>query len=255
MLQRLIGVAALLVSIASPQTTARREFEVASVKEVDHPVAPHAVSLIINHERLNIDAAALRQIIGLAFAIQRVRVQGGPPWIDEDLYDIVAKAGSAEVTRDEIREMLQTVLADRFKLSVHRETKELPEYTLVPWKDGPKLKPAGDQDATGIKPDGSPNGGRRFEFRKTSFATLVNFLANTLNSPVIDKTGVPPGLYNFTLQWTESVANQRPEDAGPLDSGPSLFKALQEQLGLKLEVKKVPIEVLIIDHIEKATAN
>src|SRR5215472_2451976 len=252
MLQRLIGTVAWLFSIASPQTTPRREFEVASVKEVDHPVVPHAVSLIINHERLNIDAAALRQIIGLAFAIQRVRVQGGPPWIDEDLYDIVAKAGSADVTRDEIREMLQSVLADRFKLFVHRETKDLPEYTLIPWKDGPKLKPAGEQDATGITPEGSPNGGRRFAFRKTSFTTLVNFLANTLNSPVIDKTGVPAGFYNFTLEWAEAVPNQRPEDAGPLDSAPSLFKALQEQLGLKLEVKKVPIEVLIIDHIEKA---
>jgi uncharacterized protein (TIGR03435 family) len=250
-----LPVAVLMASIAWPQTGPTRTFEVASVKAVDYPVGPHAVSLLINHERLNIDAAALRQMIGLAFAIQRVRVQGGPPWIDEDLYDVVAKAASPDVTRDEIREMLQALLIERFKLSVHRETKELPEYTLVPWKDGPKLKPAGTDEKTGITPDGSPNGGRRFTFQKMPFTTLVNFLANTLNSPVIDKSGVPSGLYTYTLQWTESVGNQRTEEVAPLDSGPSLFKALQEQLGLKLEVKKVPIEVLIIDHIEKATAN
>ena len=80
--------------------------------------------------------------------------------------------------------------------------------------------------------------------------TLVNFLANTLNSPVIDKSGVAPGNYNFTLEWTESLPNQTSDDAGP-----SLFKALQEQLGLRLEVKKMPTEVLVIDHIEKASAN
>src|ERR1051325_5644436 len=99
---------AVLVSIAHSQM----KFEVASVKAVDHPVAPHAVSLIINHERLNIDAAALRQMIGLAFAIQRVRVLGGPSWIDADLYDVAAKAGSPDVTRDQIREMLRGLLAE-----------------------------------------------------------------------------------------------------------------------------------------------
>jgi uncharacterized protein (TIGR03435 family) len=219
-----------------------REFEVASVKAVDHPVAAHAVSLIINHERLNIDAAALRQVIGLAFAIQRVRVIGGPAWIDSDLYDIVAKADRPDVTRDEIREMLQSLLAERFKLATHRETRELPEYTLVAAKDGPKLTRAGEKDQTGIAPEGS-TGRVRFAFRKTSFVTLVNFLANTLGSPVIDKSGVEAGEYNFTLEWTED------------DSGPSLFKALQEQLGLRLEAKKMPTEVLVIDHIEKAGAN
>ena len=84
---------------------------------------------------------------------------------------------------------------------------------------------------------------------------MVNTLANMLGSPVIDKTGVT-GLYDFTLEWVDAGTIRRPEDAGaPLDNGPSLFVALQEQLGLKLEVKKVPIEVLVIDHIEKAGAN
>src|SRR5262245_13496602 len=100
-------------------------FEVASVKPVNPPAGPHLVSLIINHDRLNIEAAELRQIVGLAYAIQRVRVLGGPDWADSDQFDIIAKA-EAESTRDEMRGMLQALLAERFKLMVHRETKEVP---------------------------------------------------------------------------------------------------------------------------------
>src|SRR5437588_8410537 len=100
-------------------------FEVASVKPVNPPAGPHVVSLIINHGRLNIEAAELRQIVGQAYAMQRVRVLEGPGWADLDQFDIVAKAESTEATRYEIRSMLQTLLADRFKLVVHRETKRV----------------------------------------------------------------------------------------------------------------------------------
>src|ERR1700720_970431 len=115
-------------------------FEIASVKPVNPPAGPHVVSLIINHGRLNIEAAELRQIVGLAYAIQRVRVLGGPGWADSDQFDIIAKAESADATRDEIRSMLQTLLAERFKLVVHRETKEVPAYSLILGKSGSKLK-------------------------------------------------------------------------------------------------------------------
>src|SRR5580658_11215853 len=106
-------------------------FEVASVKPVNPPAGAHVVSLIVNHGKLNIEAAELRQIVGLAYAIQRVRVLGGPRWADSDQFDIVAKAGSADATRDEIRSMLQTLLAERFKLVVHREAEE----TLPHWNN------------------------------------------------------------------------------------------------------------------------
>src|SRR3954471_11444281 len=105
--------------------------EVASVKPVNPPAGPHVVSLIVNHGRLNIEAAELRQIVGLAYAVQRIRVRGGPGWADSDQFDIAARAESAEATRDEIRSMLQTLLAERFKLVVHRETREVPAYSLV----------------------------------------------------------------------------------------------------------------------------
>src|ERR1700693_5231005 len=104
-------------------------FEVTSVKPVKPLAGPHVVSLIINHGRLNIEAAELRQIVGQAYAVQRIRVLGGPVWADSDQFDIAAKAESADATRDEIRTMLQTLLAERFKLVVHRETKEMPAYS------------------------------------------------------------------------------------------------------------------------------
>src|SRR5689334_8924760 len=94
-------------------------FGLASVKPIDPPAGPHVVSLIINHGRLNIEAAELRQIVGLAYAVQRIRVLGGPGWADSEQFDIAAKAESADATRDEIRSMLQTLLAERFKLVVH----------------------------------------------------------------------------------------------------------------------------------------
>src|SRR5882724_9832691 len=106
-------------------------FEVASVRQVDPPAGPHVVSLIVNRERLKIEAAELRQIVGLAYAIQRVLVLGGPGWADSDQFDIIAKAESPDATRDEIRTMLQTLLAERFKLVVHREAKEVPVYSLI----------------------------------------------------------------------------------------------------------------------------
>ena len=112
-----------LVAQASSSAAQVSSFEVASVKQVNPLAGPHAVSLIINHGRLTIEAAELRQIVGLAYAVQRVRVQGGPGWADADQFDISAKAENPSATRDEIRSMLQTLLAERFKLVVHRETR------------------------------------------------------------------------------------------------------------------------------------
>jgi hypothetical protein len=98
-----LALAAQVSSFAAQVST----FEVASVKPVNPPAGPHVVSLIINHGRLNIEAAELRQIVGQAYAVQRVRVLGGPEWADSDQFDIAAKAESADATRDEIRIMLQ----------------------------------------------------------------------------------------------------------------------------------------------------
>jgi len=230
-----LAVAAQVSSFATQVSS----FEVGSVKPVNPPAGPHVVSLIINHGRLNIEAAELRQIIGLAYAVQRIRVLGGPGWADSDQFDIAAKAESADATRDEIRSMLQTLLAERFKLVVHRETKEIPAYSLVLAKSGSKLKVAAPDRKSGMADTVGPNGERQTVFEASSLRVLVNMLANTLGSPVVDKTGLD-GLYDYTFEWP--------------DAGSSLFGSV-DQLGLKLEAKKVPVEVLVMDRAEHPSAN
>ena len=214
-------------------------FEVASVKPVKPPAGPHVVSLIINHGRLNIEAAELRQIVGLAYAVQRIRVLGGPGWADSDQFDIAAEAESADATRDEIRSMLQTLLAERFKLSVHRETKEIPTYSLVLAKSGPKLKITAPDRKSGMADTVGRNGERQTVFEASSLRLLVNMLANTLGYPVVDQTGLDK-LYDYTFEWP--------------DAGSSLFASV-DQLGLKLEAKKMPVEVLVMDRAERPSAN
>ncbi len=214
-------------------------FEVASVKTVNPPAGPHVVSLIISHGRLNIEAAELRQIVGLAYAVQRVRVLGGPGWADSDQFDIAAKAESADATRDEIRSMLQTLLAERFKLTVHRETKEAAAYSLVLAKSGSQLKAAAPDRKGTMADTVGASGEQQTVFESTSLRVLVNMLANTLGSPVVDKTGLD-GLYDYTFEWP--------------DAGSSLFASV-DQLGLRLEARKEPVEVLVMDRAEHPSAN
>jgi uncharacterized protein (TIGR03435 family) len=230
-----LAVAAQVSSVAAQVSS----FEVASVKPVNPPAGPHVVSLIVNHGRLNIEAAELRQIVGLAYAIQRVRVQGGPEWADSDQFDIVAKAENPDATRDQVRSMLQTLLAERFKLTVHRETKQVPAYSLVLAKSGSKLKEAAPDRKSGLADTVSPTGERLTVFESSPLRILVNMLANTLGSPVVDKTGLD-GLYDYTFEWP--------------DAGSSLFASV-DQLGLKLEAKKAPVEVLVMDRAERPSAN
>jgi uncharacterized protein (TIGR03435 family) len=229
------AVAAQVSSFAAQASS----FEVASVKSINPPAGPHVVSLIINHGRLNIEAAELRQIIGLAYAVQRIRVLGGPGWADSDQFDIVAKAESADATRDEIRSILQTLLAERFKLVAHHETKEISAYSLVLAKSGSKLKAAMPDRKSGMASTVGPGGEEQTVFQASPLKLLVNTLADALGSPVVDKTGLD-GLYDYTFEWP--------------NGGSSLFASV-DQLGLKLEAKKEPVEVLVIDRAEHPSAN
>jgi len=214
-------------------------FEVASVKPVNPPAGPHVVSLLADHGTLKIEAAELRQIVGLAYGIQRVRVVGGPAWSDSDQFDIAAKAERPDVTRDEIRAMLQTLLADRFELQVHRETKELPAYALVVARSGSKLKASASDGKPSLTDTVGPNGEQRTVLIASPLRLLVNMLANTLGSPVVDQTGLD-GLYDYTFEWPGARS--------------SLFAAVDE-LGLKLEAKKQAVEVLVIDRAKRPSAN
>jgi uncharacterized protein (TIGR03435 family) len=224
------------------QSAAVLRFEVASVKPVKVDTGPHGVPLVVNHGRVTLDDASLRQIIGHAYNVQRVRVLNCPSWSDSEGFDVVAKAENPNATLDQIRQMLQTLLIERFKLAAHREKGEMQMYALVVGKRGPKLREAAADEKGGL--DDRPG---QLVFQKTPISSLAALLANILNTPVEDMTGLK-GLYDFTLPVGDRVA---PGVNDPREILPDAVR----NIGLKLESRKMPVEVIFVDHAERPSPN
>jgi uncharacterized protein (TIGR03435 family) len=214
------------------------------------------------------------------------RIQGAPSWLTSDRYDVDAKMDSSLVDKlqrlgpDERkltkRHMLQALLADRFKLTTHSETKELPVYLLVIAKNGPKMQDAkpGDTYSKGFNDGVGRGGAGTIQLRGRGgavgqgvpTANLADMLSFVLRREVLDKTGLT-GKYDFTLEWTPESQGpgflNRPAGApdgqlgasAPDSNGPSIFTAIQEELGLKLVAGKGPVEVIVIDHVERPSEN
>lgn len=169
----------------------------------------------------------------------------GPDWLSSVRVNILAKPSGPE---HEVDLMMQTLLTERFKLVVHRESKILTGYALVVAASGPKIHP--------VEPGQSgENWGRGIlKGQSVSMKRLAQMLSARLQGPVEDKTGLL-GVFNFTLTWTpdDVPSGQPPADPTPdRRDGPSIFSALQEQLGLRLEARKIPTQILVVDHAEKA---
>ncbi len=173
----------------------------------------------------------------------------GPDWLKSERFDIVAIA--SHVRKDQLRPMLQSLLKERFKLEVHRESKVLPVYALVQGKNGAKIQ--------AIKPDGESgvwDGIGKLTAKKITMTHFAETLSSQMDRPVVDTTGLE-GVFDFTLEYTKQEVQPKFNADGvgtaapDLESGQSIFSALQEQLGLKLESRKAPVEMLVIDHAEK----
>jgi uncharacterized protein (TIGR03435 family) len=192
------------------------------------------------------------------------RIVGLPSWTKSERYDVEAKVDYEDVPKWKALSLtqkslaLQPLLVTRFNLQFHHETRERPTYSLVVAKNGPRLHKAqpGEAHPRGISsPDGAGGGDEstvtpgKIALKGSSLSLLANLLSSQgLSHTVVDKTGLT-GLYDITLRWS-------PDDIGSSDASlPSLFTALQEQLGLKLEYNKNPIDVIVIDHIEKPSKN
>jgi uncharacterized protein (TIGR03435 family) len=239
--------------VASCQSTPLPAFEVASIRP--HLEPPHSINISTAGNRLTVEASYVFSIIMYAFNLKNYQIDI-PKSLDpspDAMYDIAAKAeGDATPTKDEFRQMLQSLLADRFKLKVHREMHEMPIYALVLGKNGPKLKESA--------PDADPMGrmsvnGRNYQVTrlKATMDDIVLGIANAfLDRPVVDKTGLS-GNYELNLTYTPDIQSNRRTEPDPNDI--SIFTAVQEQLGLKLEPQKAQVEILVIDHIEKPTSN
>ena len=205
---------------------------------------------------LRVRNGTLHGLIESAYDVRDFQVEGGPGWLSTDRYDLVARSqpGSAAVSRvDDLkatRLKLQWLLVERFRLAVHREMRELQEYEIVADRKGVKLSadlplPEGAAARTGMESDCG--------FMRATRATMANMvfaLSRRLRRPVLDRTGLA-GTYTFELDWSSDVV-PCPNAAA---DGPSLFTALQEKLGLKLESIKGPVETILVDRAERPSEN
>jgi len=222
-------------------------FDVAVIKPADPTNTRFGLGFSPDGRTLAVDGLTVMQIIREAYGVLPDEVTVRPSaatggWIDSQRFDISAKSeGHGTVDKEQSNLMLRQLLADRFGLVFHRETKELVVYSLVVGKNEPKLKEGGTEGPYLSGPAPGKLVGTR-----ASMASLTRALSRSLGRPVNDETGLH-GQYDFTLVWS-------PDDAAD-SSGPSMFTAVQDQLGLRLESKKAPVETIVIDHLGAPSPN
>lgn len=213
--------------------------------------------------RLDLRELTLKQIIGIAYDVDEDMVSGGPNWLDSDHFDVVAKA-DPKSSRENLRLMLQTLLADQFKLVVQQTEKVVPVYALVVRKGGPKLQATTSDDSAKRvcrreNPDEPNRLGIHLACSKVTMAEFAVELANRGKSyfdvPIVDMTELK-GAYDLKLLWTpkRALEGQKAEDGTVISEpagGLSIFDALQAQLGLKLEARKIPMPMIVVDRVQR----
>jgi uncharacterized protein (TIGR03435 family) len=229
-------------------------FEAASVK-ISSP--GEQVRMRREPGRLTITNFSLKAMVRYAYDVQESQISGGPAWFDSDRWDIVATAGR-EINEDERRRMLQAVLDERFKMTIRHEMKELPVYALVVAKSGSKLTPgiAGNPERVELGVSGA--GLHQMRGQSVPLSTMAKVLTGPAGRIVIDRTGMA-GSFDYQLEWAPDPANMPMINGAKPDgsnlNAASIFTAVQEQLGLKLESTKGPVEILVIERAEKAREN
>ena len=242
-LEILVGALVLAGGLAAQPA----RFEVAVI----HPsaAAPGAGSSFESFEggRIRITNEPVKLLVRVAFRLQDSQIAGGPGWLDTDRYDIEAKTGQpGKIAPDEMSALFESLLADRFQLKFHHETRELPVLALVAAKNGVKLKPAADGEGTSSNTSNQGKGTSRLKAVATNMPLLAAYIGNRLGRLVVDRTGLS-GSYDFSLEWAPDEASD--------SAAPSLVTALREQLGLRLESQKAPVEVLVIDRLQRPSEN
>jgi uncharacterized protein (TIGR03435 family) len=233
------GLAVLCLSVPGGHSQSAPEFEVASVKP-HAPGSPH-VSIAGDPGRLTFTNITVRGLIREAYGLKIYPPLRGPDALSTDRYDVIARV-PPDASKVQRMLMLQRLLAERFKLVVHRETKELPIYTLVAGKNGPRFHAVEDD---GSAPEAGSGGGHQIKAHHISMKLLAATLQGWIGDTVVDATGLT-GLYDLNLDFNF--------DEGKPDEGPTIFEAVQK-VGLKLEARKGPVQVLVIDHVEKPSVN
>lgn len=241
--QCLVTLAVLVITFGAIRACAQAtEFEVASIKKRADTSGPWSTQHPAGG-RFSGQNLSARLLIQQAFNIEQTPFQltGGPGWIGTETYDINAKIESQDrIGNEQLQLLLQSLLASRFKLAYHRETKEGLVYALTVAKNGAKLQSAADPQGRQIENWGNDH----LNALNVPVAEFARVLQSRLGRVVVDETGIQ-GAYDFRLTWIPDTAADT--------SGPSIFTALPEQYGLRLESRKGPIETIVIDHIEHPT--
>jgi uncharacterized protein (TIGR03435 family) len=250
----------LLVAVATAGFAQSPKFDVASLKPTQSPGPNSTVRPSPSGDRYIGTNASLRLMIQVAYRLKLEQIVGGPDWVASDTWDLNAKTDK-QATTDDLRLMLQDLLAERFHLKLRRDTKELPAYILSVDKSGPKLTPhqpthAGDQ---WIDQPQQPFLHVKLSARFSTMDYFAFRLSQLMDRPVVDHTDLKGG-FDFELTYTRDLPpNMSPTallNGEPIDtSGPNVYAALRQQLGLKLEAQKTAVEVRVIEHVEKPTEN
>jgi uncharacterized protein (TIGR03435 family) len=230
---------------AQTQAVPHLEFDVASIKPHPESAGSPRTSMSEEHGSIVYSNVTVRACIRKAYDLKVYPLANGPDEFSTARYDIVAKA-SGEPSKETTMRMLQALLTERFRLAVHRETKELPVYALIVGKGGPKFPKAKD-DGSGAEI--GTGGGHQFRAHHVSMTQLASALSGYIGEAVSDATELK-GIFDLTLDFTtdENIS-------AVAAAGPTIFEAVQQQLGLRLEARKGPVEVIVVDHVEKPTAN
>jgi uncharacterized protein (TIGR03435 family) len=243
---RALAPVALCVSAMHAQPAPALRFAVASIKPTPADRYNEGSGIPTGHGRLTGNHVTLRRCIQGAYAVGPNQIVGGPPWVDSDRFEIDAKA-DLPVGDSMLMVMLRSLLADRFKLAMHRETRAIEALVLEVARNGPKLEKAAD----GASETDSGHG--RIDAKVITMNRFAEVLSRQTDLPVVNRTGLE-GAFNLKLEWSPEADKAVKPGQAPPDNGPSLFTALQG-LGLRLQARKTPLDVLVIDHAERPSEN
>jgi uncharacterized protein (TIGR03435 family) len=253
------GLAAVVIPVSAgmmqPSMVDRRvsvarnpRFEVASIKP--DKSGAESIGMFPSPGRLRVENYTLRQLIEDAYGLKRYQVLGGPGWIDSDRYEIVAKAEN-KAGFLQMLPMLQALLADRFQLKMHSETKQHAAFLLEIAKGGPRMRASGEKQDNDTRLHITDN---ELTGKKVSMQWFSDALSGQLNLPVLNRTDLNSA-YDFSLHYQpdEGLSSEGSSAIGP--NAASIFTAIQEQLGLQLKKSKAQITIFVIDHAEKPAGN
>ena len=218
------------------------EFDAASVKQSKPSIEPRPSEVKFTTGRFTCSNVPLRDLLAKAYEVEAYQI-AGPDWMESELYDVIATTAPA-TSSDDVLSMLQHLLLERFNLKLHRETKDQAVYGLLIAKSGPRLK-----GVDGIVVAKGVNSPGRLMLPSVSMEGLANILSWRLDRPVLDMTGLR-GYFEVNLEWTpDGYRIKPPGDGDP--QGTSFFEVIEKQAGLKLEGRKAPVEMIVVDQVNK----